>query len=238
MTEQAAARDPLIVGVLYPSFLEPGRLAHAARSGGRPLEVRVAGYEENSALRLAKRDGTSADELRAMAPPLTEAARSLLAEAEILLALDVPVDLLELAPRLRWIQAVGAGVRQFDEKALDRQGIRLTTAAGVGGPPIAEFVMGRLLQVWKDFRRFDDMQRDRVWRMTSSRTLAGDTIGIVGLGAIGTAVAERARAFGMRVVATRRRFTAGMTSPVADELLGPDGLDHLLAVSDAVVLAA
>ncbi|HSS08734.1 MAG TPA: NAD(P)-dependent oxidoreductase, partial [Acidimicrobiales bacterium] len=47
-----------------------------------------------------------------------------------------------------------------------------------------------------------------------------------------------ARAFGMRVVATRRRFTAGMTSPVADELLGPDGLDHLLAVSDAVVLAA
>jgi phosphoglycerate dehydrogenase-like enzyme len=74
--------------------------------------------------------------------------------------------------------------------------------------------------------------------LTPGRLLAGCTIGIVGLGAIGTAVAERARPFGMRVIATRRRFVPGMTSPVADELLGPDGLDHLLAESDAVILAA
>jgi phosphoglycerate dehydrogenase-like enzyme len=238
VTEQAGAHDSLIVGVLYPPSFDPSRLTQAAAPGGRTLDVQAAHYEENSALRSAKRDGANLDELRATAPPLSEEAREMLADAEVLLALDLPFDLLKLAPRLRWIQAVGAGVRQFDEKALDRHDIRLTTAAGVGAPPIAEFVMGRLLQVWKGFRRFDEMQHERVWQLTSGRRLAGCTIGIVGLGAIGTAVAERARAFGMRVIATRRRFVPGMTSPVADELLGPDGLDHLLTASDAVVLAA
>jgi phosphoglycerate dehydrogenase-like enzyme len=228
----------VIVGVLYPPNLDPDVVSHAAASAGRRIEVTVAHYEENAALRDARRSGAAADELRTMAPPLTDHVRDVLARAEVILALDAPVDLLTLAPHLRWIQAIGAGVSQFDEKALDGRGIRLTTAAGVGAPPIAEFVLGRLLQVWKDFRHFDEMQAAHVWRLTSTRLLAGCTIGIVGLGAIGTAIAERARAFGMRVIAIRRRFVPGMTSPVADQLLGTDGLDELLAESDAIVLSA
>jgi phosphoglycerate dehydrogenase-like enzyme len=241
LVEQGAAQklkdEPVIVGVLYPPTLDPDVLSAAAASAGRPVDATVAHYEENAALRDARRSGAPADELRAIAPPVTDEVRAILARAEVLLALDAPVDLLTLAPRLGWIQAIGAGVSQFDEKALDSRGIRLTTAAGVGAPPIAEFVLGRLLQVWKDFRRFDEMQQAHRWRLTSTRLLAGCTIGIVGLGAIGTAIAERARPFGVRVIGLRRRFVAGMTSPVADELLGPDGLDHLLAESDAVVLA-
>jgi len=241
LIEQGAAQklkdDPVVVGVLYPPTLDPDVLSDAAGSAGRPVDVTVAHYEENAVLREARRGGTPVDDLRAMAPPLSDEVRGVLARAEVLLALDAPVDLLTLAPRLRWIQAIGAGVSQFDEKALDSRGVRLTTAAGVGAAPIAEFVIGRLLQVWKDYRRFDEMQQAHRWRLTSTRLLAGCTIGIVGLGAIGTAIADRARPFGMRVIGIRRRFAPGMTSPVADELLGPDGLDRLLAESDAVVLA-
>jgi phosphoglycerate dehydrogenase-like enzyme len=231
-------QEALAVGVLYPPRFDADRLSAAAAALGRPLEIAVGHYEEDAAMREARRGGASPPELRAMAPPLTDEARAALTGAEVLLALDPPVDLLTLAPRLRWIQAIGAGVGQFDENALGRRGVRLTTAAGVGAPPIAEFVLGRLLQVWKGFRHFDEMQQAHTWRLTSTRLLAGCTIGIVGLGAIGGAVAERARAFGLRVIATRRRFVTGMTSPIADELLGPDALDYLLAESDAIVLAA
>jgi phosphoglycerate dehydrogenase-like enzyme len=228
----------VVVAVLYPPGFDAGRLTSAVAGSNRTIEVIVAPYEEDPALRLAKRDGVDIDELRAVAPPLSAETTDAVAKAEVILALDVPVDLLALAPRLRWIQAIGAGVRQFDETALAARGVRLTTAAGVGAPPIAEFVMGRVLEVWKGFRRLEDMQRRQVWQFTPGRMLAGSTIGIVGLGAIGSAVAQLARAFGMRVVATRRRFTPGATSPLADELSGPEGLEHLLSTSDVVVLAA
>jgi phosphoglycerate dehydrogenase-like enzyme len=68
--------------------------------------------------------------------------------------------------------------------------------------------------------------------------LAGSTLGVVGLGAIGGALAARARALGMRVLATRRRWQPGQTSPLADELYGADGLERLLERSDALALCA
>ena len=67
--------------------------------------------------------------------------------------------------------------------------------------------------------------------------LAGKTMGILGLGAIGQAVAKRAKAMEMHVIATRRRYEPGMSAPNTDSLFGPDALDHVLSMSDIVVLA-
>jgi len=229
---------PLCIGVLYPPNLDEARLRQLLGGLGRPVEVRLGHYEEDSATRLAKRRRDPTDALRAMAPSPSAETIAALADAEAVLALDVPVDLLALAPRLAWIQAFGAGVNQFDEDALWARQVRLTSAAGVGAPPIAEFVMGRILQVWKDFRGLDAKQQRHEWAFSPGRLLSGATIGIVGLGAIGSQVAQRARAFGLRVVATRRSWTPGTTSPLADELWGTDGLDALLEQSDIVVLSA
>ena len=107
----------------------------------------MGAYQDDEHLRILKRRGDDGAEVRALQPEVTPASVAALAEAEALLALDVPIDIVTLAPRLRWIQAFGAGVRQFNEKALWARGIRLTTAAGVGADPIAEFVIGRLLEV-------------------------------------------------------------------------------------------
>jgi phosphoglycerate dehydrogenase-like enzyme len=82
------------------------------------------------------------------------------------------------------------------------------------------------------------MQRERIFTRPPGRMLAGCTLGVIGLGAIGGAIAARAKALGMRVIATRRRWQPGQRSPLADELHGPDGLERLLALSDAVVLCA
>jgi phosphoglycerate dehydrogenase-like enzyme len=230
--------EALVVGVLYvlPGFdneLVIRRLGDCPR----PVELVVATYEESHALRTAKGQGAPESELRALAPDMSDEARDMFARAEVVLTLDVPLDVRQVAPNLRWIQALGAGIAQFNPRRLREDGIILTTAAGVTAVPIAEFVMGRILEVWKHTRRLEELQQARTWEFASGRTLSGCTIGVVGLGAIGRAVAERAHAFGMRVLATRRRYQPGMTSPVVDELYGPDGLGKLLESSDVVVLA-
>jgi phosphoglycerate dehydrogenase-like enzyme len=114
----------------------------------------------------------------------------------------------------------------------------VTNASGVASAGVAEFVIGRLLAVWKRFREAERHQEAHEYVPTYGRTFAGSTLGIVGLGHIGGAVAERARAFGVRVLGLRRSAEAAAGAGPADELLGPEGLHELLARSDAVVLCA
>jgi phosphoglycerate dehydrogenase-like enzyme len=161
-----------------------------------------------------------------------------LAEAEVLLALHAPDRLGERAPRLRWIQGAGAGMEQFGLAGLPRNRVVVTNASGLGAPSMAEWVIGRLLQVWKRFRECDAYQREHAFTRTYGRTFAGSTIGIVGLGAIGGAVGVRARALGCRVLGLRRSARPGDRCEEADVLHPPEGLHELLAASDAVVIAA
>ena len=189
------------------------------------LDLVACHYEGDHAARTAHADP----------PPPTAEQAAAFADAEVALAFDLPRSLRDVAPRLRWVQAIGAGVDHLRATCEDA-GVTLTNAAGVAAGPIAEFVIGRLLAVWKRFDDLDELQRKHEWRATYGRVLAGCTVGVVGFGAIGSAVAERAAALGMRVVAVRRDPTAD--SPFADEVVGPDGLLDLLGRCDAVVLSA
>jgi phosphoglycerate dehydrogenase-like enzyme len=171
---------------------------------------------------------------RGVAGPRLEA----LARAHVLVALHTPEDLLELAPQLRWIQGIGAGVEQFAKAGARRGRVIVTNASGVSAGSMAEWVVGRLLQVWKRFREADAFQRDHDFVRTYGRSFAGSTIGIVGLGNIGRAVSERVRALGCRVLGIRRSAGAGALSEHADALYRPDQLHEMLAACDAVVVAA
>jgi len=164
--------------------------------------------------------------------------RRALERAEVLFALHTPADLMQLAPRLRWIQGVGAGVEQFAKAGVSRSRVLVTNASGVSSGSMAEFVIGRLLQVWKRFREADQWQAKHEYVRTYGRTFAGSTLGIVGLGAIGRAVAERARALGLVVLGLRRRAAAGPDAGPAHELFAPERLHEMLARCDAVVVAA
>jgi phosphoglycerate dehydrogenase-like enzyme len=103
---------------------------------------------------------------------------------------------------------------------------------------MSEGVIGRLLQVWKRFREADAHQRNHAFERTYGRTFAGSTIGIIGLGGIGKAVASRARALGCRTLGLKRSAKPGDTSPDVDELFPADALHEVLSRSDAVVLSA
>jgi phosphoglycerate dehydrogenase-like enzyme len=209
--------EPLVVCVTFPPDADVAYLLPQVRDLARPVEVLTLGEDEPV-------DG-----------PATPDA---VARAEVLVAFGLPADIADRVPRLRWIQAIGSGVDHFPLAELDRRGILVTNAAGVAATGIAEFVMARVLQVWKDLRNMDRMQAEHRWEQTFGRSLYGRTIGIIGLGAIGCEVAVRARAFGMRVIGIRRRAAPGDTSPYADELYGPDALPEVLGRSDIVVLAA
>jgi phosphoglycerate dehydrogenase-like enzyme len=89
---------------------------------------------------------------------------------------------------------MGAGVEQFAKAGVERARVVVTNASGVSAGSMAEFVIGRLLQIWKRFREADEHQRAHAYVRTYGRSVAGTTLGIVGMGSIGCAVAERARA--------------------------------------------
>ncbi|MBK7951542.1 MAG: D-2-hydroxyacid dehydrogenase [Deltaproteobacteria bacterium] len=229
--------ERVVVHLAYPGLEKLVDVARVSALDPR-IETVLCPYMDDMDLRTAKRLQPASRELRARAPKLTPEQSAAFARAEILLGLDAPFDVAEVAPGLRWIQAMGSGVGQFAASRLRESGILLTNAAGVGAPSIAEFVIGRILAIWKDFAALDALQRERRWTRHQGRLLSGATIGIVGLGAIGAAVARRAKAFDLRVIANRRSWRPGATAPCVDELLGPDRLHELLGRSDVVVLAA
>lgn len=168
---------------------------------------------------------------------LTDATRAVWARAEGTLALDLPAPVGELAPKLRWIQAIGAGIDHLDGAGIPDD-IVITNAAGVAAAPIAEFAIGRLLSWWKRLPELDAAQAEHRWSAKFGRTVDGLTLGVIGLGAIGTAVAVRARAFGMTVIGTRRSYQEGQDHPAVDELRGTADLHDVLARCDAVVVSA
>jgi phosphoglycerate dehydrogenase-like enzyme len=163
--------------------------------------------------------------------------RRALARAEVLIQLHTPKDLMSLAPRLRWLQGIGAGVDQFAIAGVTRDQVFVTNASGVSAGSMAEFVIGRLLQIWKRFPEAEVHQRRHEYVRTYGRSFAGSVIGIVGLGNIGSAVARRARAMGVRVLGLKRSVSGGDHEDV-DGVFGPSQLHEMLAGCDAVVVTA
>ncbi|GAA0516731.1 Phosphoglycerate dehydrogenase [Halorubrum aquaticum] len=135
-----------------------------------------------------------------------------------------------------WVQTLNSGVDSYDLDELADRGIAVTNAAGVAANPIAEQVLGYLLvferRIHKGIRQ---QERDGIWRDYSAGELGGKTLGIVGVGAIGTRVAELASGFDMEVIGTKR--TPETAPDIVDEVYPPSELPELLARSDYLVLA-
>ncbi len=163
------------------------------------------------------------------------------------------------APRLRWVHSATSGVElALTPAARDRQ-ITVTNARGVFTRPIAEHVLMLILAISRRLPQLLELQRERTWQPLQGVELRELTIGIVGYGSIGRAVASLAGAFGARVIAQRRHpasapggpdsgpEAAGQSpdgenafsfAPAPAQIVGPDGLHELLSASDIVVLAA
>jgi phosphoglycerate dehydrogenase-like enzyme len=135
---------------------------------------------------------------------------------------------------LRWIQSPAAGVDAPVFAELVRKGIRLTTSH-VTDIPISEYVLRAVLDHYQRPQEWAASMADRDWRRHDFREVAGSTWLVIGLGAIGSATAVRARAFGAEVIGVRR--TPRGDEPV-DRMVTPDDVLGVLGDADVVVLAA
>ena len=139
-----------------------------------------------------------------------------------------------------WVHSRFAGVDHVLFPALVASQSTLTNGRGAFAPALAEFAMGALLFFAKDFRRMLAGQREGRWDPFQPSELRGQTLGIVGYGAIGRAVADLAHGFGMKLLATRQHPERSANDPWVgvDQTLPADRTVDLCAASDHVVVAA
>jgi phosphoglycerate dehydrogenase-like enzyme len=176
-------------------------------------------------------------------PATREEAEALLPEAEVVLGWAVRPHNLTRARKLRWVHSTAASVAHvlFDE--LVEADVQVTNASGLHADAMAEHTIGVMLAFARNLHRTRDEQLARrwspeaLWRDSPGITsLAGTTLGLIGLGRVGSAIARRARALGVRVIAVRRR--PEQDPAPAHEQWPIDRLDDLLETSDWVVIAA
>jgi phosphoglycerate dehydrogenase-like enzyme len=163
------------------------------------------------------------------------------ADADVLVISGLWHDgLLDLSPRLTFIQSIGAGVDQFPRDILKQRGIRLASASGVNARAVAEHAMALILALTRRLPEARDNQAKRVWRgMIGDLTQREDEIGgktllIVGLGQIGGRLAQLAKALDMRVIGIRRDPRAGAGH--ADAVHAMSDLHALLPQADFIAL--
>jgi phosphoglycerate dehydrogenase-like enzyme len=148
------------------------------------------------------------------------------------------VAALRKAPRLRWIHARSAGLDRVLVPEVATHPAVLTNGRGAFSPALAEFVLASLLFFAKDLRRLVAQQAAGVWKPFDTERLEGRTVGIVGYGDIGRAVAARLRPLGVSILALRRRPELSAGDPLVSETLSPDGLLDLMARADDIVVTA
>lgn len=144
------------------------------------------------------------------------------------------VRVLEAAPNLRVIAKWGTGIDSIDLGAAARLGVKVCNTPGAFTEPVTDSVFCYLLAFARALTTTLEQMRAGVWQKLPGRTLRECTLGIVGVGDIGSAVARRAAAFGMRIVGTDPRPIA--PSLVAETGLVPTTLEETLAASDFVTL--
>src|SRR4030042_842552 len=129
---------------------------------------------------------------------------AMLAETDILFGFVPPQNIIARAPNLKWLQVVSAGVDRHRDTEIWQSRVTITGVSGIHATPIGEFVLGFMLMFAKDMPRSFRMKQTRQWQRYPSSVLNSRTVGIIGLGHIGSEVARLAKAFGMKVIATRR----------------------------------
>ncbi len=139
--------------------------------------------------------------------------------------------------QLRWVHSRWAGLDSLLFPELVNSDVALTNGKGVFSPSLGEFAVAAMFYFAKDIPRMRRNQGERRWAPFDVEMIAGKVLGIVGYGDIGRAVAIRAHAMGMVILATRKHFT-GKTDPLVERYYPITELPRMLALCDYIVVAA
>jgi len=172
-----------------------------------------------------------------------EAFERLAADADVLLSWSASGKLLRevfaMCPKLRWVHSRSAGLDTVLFPELIESPVPLTNGRGVFSQSLGEFALGAILYFAKDFRRMIANQQAARWEQFDITEISGQTVGIVGYGDIGRAVATRVRAMGMRILAVKRHGPPLYNvDPLINQIYLPADRKEMLSQCDYVVCAA
>jgi phosphoglycerate dehydrogenase-like enzyme len=204
------------------------------------MNVKVVLTQTEGAPHFALLDDLEVEGLRIVQVSTPEELAKEICDADVLYGFPT-ADLLRAAKSLRWIQSPSAGVNYLqDLTELVESDIVLTNTRGAHGPSIGEHTFALLFALTRHIPESIQAQRDHYWARRelyrTSREMRGSTMGIIGYGAIGRGVAQRARGFDMDVLAVDPHPEPG--APFVVETWGMERLPDLLQQSDVVVVAA
>ena len=147
----------------------------------------------------------------------------------------IPLEVFLAAKQLCWIQVFGAGVETCIFPELVESDVILTSTSGAFNYAMADHTFALILAISRGIAFFVRNQSKKVWdRSRVLHQLAGQTLGVIGLGNIGCEIARRGKVFGMKVLAVDVR---AMECPsFVDQLCGLDGMDQVLSQSDYLVI--
>ena len=146
----------------------------------------------------------------------------------------VPDEIIQRMTRLRWLHVTRGGVNAYLTPSVKSRPIQVTGSKGIHGTVFSEFALACIFALAKKLPDAIAAQAQKKWQKLQPVEVAGQTLGIVGLGTVGMELARKAKALGMRVLATKRN--PGAKPDFVDALGDPDFLPALMAQSDFVVL--
>ncbi|MBI2858825.1 MAG: D-2-hydroxyacid dehydrogenase [Chloroflexi bacterium] len=168
----------------------------------------------------------------------TRALDRMLADTDAILGWRLPLNVRHRAPQLRWLQGVGAGIDMVVAGSdIMQSDVIVTVSRGVRSTYMAEYVLCLMLTMARQIPRLVANKSARRWDFLVGMQLSGATLGIVGLGSVGTEVARLGKAFGMRVIASKRSATSRQQNTAGvDEVFPANQLLQMLPECDFVVL--
>lgn len=182
--------------------------------------------EERSARRKGRID-TLGPHTRELSPEFIDK----LAKAEVMFILDAPTGLVKHTPKLKWVQLIGAGIDHLKGTGLFESDVDIVSTRA--SRLVAEHALALALLLAKQLRQYSEFHKEHRWERLFSQTIWRSTVGIVGLGHVGSQVARLCKAFEARVLATDVRWQETPKVPV-DALFPPKKLNEMLSQCDYV----
>jgi len=158
-----------------------------------------------------------------------------LEEAEILIAIRFPDDLMQRAKNLQWVQCMTAGVDFIQLLPSLREGILLTSTKGIHGPQMSELAFLFMLNLTRKYPQMLHNQEKRIWGRRPQPLLFKKSVGILGVGGIGKEIARRCKVFDMTVLGITSKKRAIQN---VDHSYGPDGLIEVMRRVDYFINVA
>lgn len=159
-----------------------------------------------------------------------------LRDTEVLVCYN-PFNTLDISklPNLKWIQLTSVGIDQVPIDILKKNSITLTNNKGGYSIPIGEWIVLKLLEMYKNSKAFYQKQSQKIWKIdTSLLELYGKTIGFIGTGSIASEAAKRLKGFGVDILGLNTR---GTKTEYFDKCYSIDKINEIVKLSDAIVVS-